>query len=200
MPSNQIPHSPVSNLRIIELGVSHESFVQEFFEANPEYFMTVNGELPRPCEAREEITGELPSGLSYSKKWVLGYLDSTGSLVAMAHIVSDLHASGVWHIGLFLVATTRHGNGEAKTLFQGLESWAISNGAEWFRLGVALGNERAVRFWERMGFRETRKREGVKMGQLTNTIRYMTKSLDGKPIADYLQLVEHDRPGPPEAL
>jgi len=200
MSTNHLPLSPIPNLRIIELGVSHESILQAFFEANPEYFVTVTGELPRPSEAREEIAGDLPSGASFRKKWVLGYLDSTGALVAMAQIVSDLHAEGVWHIGLFQIASSRHGNGEAQTLYRGLESWAESNGAEWFRLGVVLGNERAEHFWERMGFIETRMRYGITMGQLTNTIRYMVKPLHGKPICQYLQLVERDRPDPPDSF
>jgi predicted GNAT superfamily acetyltransferase len=115
-------------------------------------------------------------------------------LVAMANIISDLLAPGVWHIGLFVVATSRHGTGDAQTLHHGLETWAIANGAHWLRLGVVQGNARAERFWESLGYFETRTREGIVMGKLKNTIRVMVKPLAGDSLEQYLSLIERDRP------
>src|SRR5262249_37289211 len=99
-----------------------------------------------------------------------------------------------WHIGLFIVATSRHGTGDADAVYRSLESWASSNGARWLRLGVVLGNERAERFWIRYRFVETRTRAGVVMGKLTNTIRVMGKALAGEPMEHYLTLVPRDHP------
>jgi GNAT superfamily N-acetyltransferase len=192
--TNELPPSPSPELRVLELGADSESLLQRFFEENPLYFESVNGEPPQPTEAHEEIHGALPAGWRYTKKWVIGYASAQGSLVAMANLVSDLLAPSVWHIGSFIVATSKHGGGDALVLYRNLESWARRNGAQWFRLGVVQGNVRAERFWERQGFMQTRLRPGVSMGRLTNTLRVMFKPLAGGSLAQYLALVERDRP------
>jgi GNAT superfamily N-acetyltransferase len=179
---------------VLELGAGSEPLLQRFFEENPLYFEAVNGEPAQPAEAHEEIHGALPAGWPYTKKWVIGYANAQGSLVAMANLVSDLLAPTVWHIGTFIVATSRHGSGQAHVLYRTLESWACAQGAQWFRLGVVQGNVRAERFWERQGFLQTRTRAGVSMGKLTNTLRVMFKPLSDGSLAQYLALIERDRP------
>jgi GNAT superfamily N-acetyltransferase len=194
MPPTKLPSSPIATLRTIELTSNEGPMLQRFFDANPQYFLSVNGEPAGPNEAHEEIRRELPSGWSFTKKWLIGYVDTQNELVAMANIVSDLLATGVWHIGLFVVATSRHGSGDAQTIYHGLETWAAANGAQWLRLGVVQGNARAERFWESLGYIETRTRDGVAMGKLTNTIRVMVKPLAGSSLEQYLSLIERDRP------
>ena len=173
--------------------------LQRFFDANPQYFFAVHGEPARANEAHEEIHGGLPPGWRFTKKWLVGYVDTESNLVAMANIVSDLLAPGVWHIGLFIVATSRfssarHGNGDARTIYRGLETWVIESGAHWLRLGVVEGNTRAERFWKTLGYRQTRTRDGVAMSKLMNTISVMVKPLAGGSLEQYLSLIERDRP------
>lgn len=194
MHTTSLPPCSLPALRVIELGADSVPALQRFFEENPLYFESVNGQAPQPNEAHEEIFGPLPADWPYTKKWVIGFADAHGSLVAMANIVSDLLAPSVWHLGTFIVATSQHGSGMAQTLYRDLESWALSQGARWMRLGVVLGNARAERFWEREGFIQTRARSGVSMGQRTNTLRVMVKPLAGGSMAQYLALVERDRP------
>ncbi len=189
-----LPLSPLPDLRSLELTAGSEPLLQRFFDQNPLYFMAVNGEPSQPGEAHDEIHGALPAGWPYTKKWVIGYVDATGSIAAMANLVSDLLAPTVWHIGTFIVATSRHGSGDAQALYRSLQSWAANSGAQWFRLGVVSGNARAERFWEREGFMQTRLRTGVTMGQLTHTLRVMVKPLVGGTVEQYLSLVERDRP------
>jgi GNAT superfamily N-acetyltransferase len=174
--------------------------LQRFFELNPEYFRAVNGQAPASDEAHEEIHGTLPEGWPFTKKWLIGFFDQTGSMVGVANVVSDLLARGVWHIGLFLIATRLHGRGAARSLYDHLERWALDQGAQWLRLGVVQGNTRAERFWDRCGFIEVRKRAGVEMGRLTNTLRVMAKPLAAGTLSEYLALVERDRPVPSHEL
>jgi GNAT superfamily N-acetyltransferase len=112
----------------------------------------------------------------------------------MANVVSDFLAKGVWHIGLYIVATRLHGSGLAQLLYEHLERWSHELGARWMRLGVVEGNRRAERFWERNAFAEVRKRHGVEMGARTNTVRVMAKPLDSANLSEYLALVARDRP------
>lgn len=199
-PHTDLPASAIRGVRAIELAAGSEPLLQAFFEANPEYFLTVQGEPAAPTEAHEEIHGELPAGWSFTKKWVIGYVDPNGSLIALANLVSDILAPGVWNVSTFIVATARHGTGEAQLLYRSLERWAMANGAKWLRLGVVRGNTRGERFWESVGYVQTRLRHGVEFGAQMNTLRVMFKPLAGGALEEYLSLVPRDRPEVPKAL
>jgi GNAT superfamily N-acetyltransferase len=180
--------------RAIELGADDVPELQRFFDENPEYFVLVTGQGPHRSEAEEEFHRPLPEGWSFTRKWVIGFVDDAGSMVGMADVVSDLLAQHVWHIGLFIVATRLHGARVAQLLYAHLERWALEHGAAWLRLGVVAGNARAERFWQRCGFVEVRTRDGVQMGPRTNTIRVMFKPLGGGDRLEYLALIARDRP------
>ena len=179
--------------RAVELDAEDIAGLQRFFDENPEYFVIVTGKGPQASEAADEF-GPLPEAFSYTKKWVIGFVDESGSMIGMAAVVSDLIAQHVWHIGLFIVATRLHGTGVARRLFEHLERWAQERGAQWLRLGVVEGNARGECFWQRCGFVETRKRDGVQIGARTHTIRVMFKPLAGGNLPEYLALVARDRP------
>ena len=181
--------------RAIELRTEDAAELQHFFDENPEYFVIVTGKGPQPDEADEELQRPIPEGWPFTKKWVIGFVDDDGAMVAMADVVSDLLAEHVWHIGLFIVATRLHGLGVAQLLYGHLERWALEHGASWVRLGVVLGNARAERFWQRCGFAEVRQRDGVQMGARTHTIRVLMKPLAGGSLQEYLALIARDRPG-----
>lgn len=134
-------------------------------------------------------------------RWYLGFFDAAGRLAAVADITSDLLAAGVWHLGLFIVETARHGRGEAQALYLAVEDWARANGAAWMRLGVVHGNARGEAFWARQGYVEVRRREGMTFGEVTRTVRVMVKPLvGGSKVGDsidaYLAMVPRDRPEP----
>ena len=180
--------------------------LQRFFEANPEYFVNVNGEPPRADEAEHEFHDTPPPGMAYREMRMLGFFavddggasaDRDRELVAIATIVGDFIAEHVWHIGLFIVATALHGSGAAHAMYRQLEEWMVERGAHWIRLGVVAGNTRAERFWERSGYLQVRERGPLEMGRRTNMLRVMVKPLDGRTIAPYLALVARDRPGAP---
>jgi GNAT superfamily N-acetyltransferase len=180
-----------------ELGPADIATVQRFFEASPEYFWTVNGEGPRPDEARIEFADLPPAGMAYRKMSLLGFYDGAGTLIGFATIVTDFIVEHVWHVGLFIVATALHGSGVATSLYALLERWMIGQGAQWLRLGVVQGSARAERFWQRRGYVQVRERGPVTMGEKSNLLRVMVKPLAGGTIAEYLALVERDRPGAP---
>lgn len=182
--------------RAVELGSKDIPGLQRFFELNPEYFLAVNGQPPTTHEADEEIHGTVPDGWAFTRKWIIGFLDGE-SLIGIANVVSDLLAPSIWHIGLFIVATRLHGSGTARVLYDQLECWALDRGARWLRLGVVEGNAQGERFWQKCGFVEVRKRHGVKMGTLVNTVRVMAKPLAAGRLPEYLSLVARDRPEAP---
>jgi GNAT superfamily N-acetyltransferase len=190
----RLPTSPLPSLRVIRLGDAEVLLLQRFFDANPAYFEAVHGVPALPNEAHEEVHGTVPADFSHTEKLVIGWQQLDGALAAMATVVTDLLAAHVWHIGLFIVATARHGNGDARRLHDGLEQWARDHGARWLRLGVVQGNARAERFWASCGYTQVRVREGLVMGQRTNTVRVMLKPLADETLEEYLAQVPRDRP------
>jgi GNAT superfamily N-acetyltransferase len=193
MPGITLPTSPIAGLRTIEFGAGDEPLLQRFFDSNPFYFLAVNGEPALPDEAFDEIHGELPRDMPFTKKWVIGYIDAAGDVVALVNVVSDLLAPGVWHIGTFIVATVRHGSGDAQALYGTIEAWCHANGARWMRLNVVQGHERAENFWYGRGYVQTAHRTGIAMGQRTNTLRVLVKPLSGDTLEQYLLQVPRDR-------
>ena len=200
MPLTTLPVSPIAGIRIIELTADRAPELQRFFDENPAYFLATSGEPAGPNEAYEEITGEVPAGWGFTKKWVVGYAQENGSLVALANVITDLLAPTVFHIGTFIVATARHGTGNAQELYRGLELWSAANGAAWMRLGVVKGNARAERFWASAGYIPVRERHGIQMGNRTTTVRNMVKPLKSSNLEAYFSLVSRDRPEGESAL
>ena len=168
--------------------------LQRFFDRNPEYFLAVGGEPPRADEAEREFRDVPPAGMAYRDMFLLGWFASDDELVAMATVVGDLIAEHVWHIGLFIVATALHGGGQAHAMYAQLEDWMVARGAHWIRLGVVVGNARAERFWEKMGFLEVRRRYGIEVEGRECDLRVMVKPLSGGRLDDYLAVVARDRP------
>lgn len=192
-PSNRVLFS-AGAMHACELAESDIPALQGFFAANPEYFIAVNGMPPREDEAEQEFHEQPPPGMRFEKKYLIGFADNSGRLAGMASVLSNFLAERVWHIGLFIVATSLHGTGAASAWYLGLEDWMRRSGAQWIRLGVVAGNARAERFWEQVGYAQVRTRTGVQTGNLTSTIRVLVKCLGDGSVAEYLQLVERDRP------
>lgn len=186
----------VGPVRATVLTAADVAALQAFFDANPAYSLAVSGAPPQADEAREEFDALPPPDMPYSGRWLIGFRDETDALVAYAGVLSDFLAEGVWHIGIFMVATARHGTGAAQSFCQALEAWMASNGAQWLRLGVVEGNTRAERFWHTLGYREVRKRSGVVMGSRSNTVRVMVKPLARGGLPEYLSRVARDKPDP----
>lgn len=178
-----------------EINESNVDLLQRFFDQNPEYFFTTGGAAPRENEAVEELRDVPPSDFPCSRILILCWADAAGKTVAQATLVFDLFAERVLHIGLFIVATARHGGGTAQECHAAIERVARENGYRWLRLGVVRGNARAERFWERCGYGEVRVREGVEIGKLTHTIRVMLRSLSDQGLTQYLTQVPRDQPG-----
>ncbi len=177
-----------------ELGAGDLPALQRLFESNPAYFEVVHGEAPGPEAARHTFERLPPADMTFTRKWVLGWHDSGGELVAMSDVIQDLMARDVWHVGLFMVAGAHHGRGVAQACYADLEAWMAGCGARWSRLGAVEGNVRAERFWRAQGYTEVRRRHGVEMGRRTHVLLVMAKPLAGGALDEYLALVARDRP------
>lgn len=178
--------------RAYELAEADVPRMQRLFDESPAYFHRVSGAPAPATEGREEFDSLPPAEWPQGRKWMIGFDDGGGELAAIATLIADLFAPGIWHVGLFLVAESRWGAGGP--LYRDLESWIRRQGAQWLRLGVIHGNHRGERFWLREGYRETRRRPAFMVGQQDNILIVMAKPLGGGSLQDYLSLVARDRP------
>src|SRR5581483_9445594 len=94
-----------------EVSAAQLAEVQRFLEANPEYYLRVTGEPPGPDAAREELEALPPSAWDFERKSLLAFRDASGEIIGVAEMLANLFAFGVWHIGLFIIATRLHGKG-----------------------------------------------------------------------------------------
>jgi hypothetical protein len=180
--------------RAYELTESDVPRMQRFFDASPSYFRAISGAPAAPGEAREEFDSLPPPEWPQGRKWSIGF-DVGDDLAGLATLIADLFAPAVWHVGLYMVGESRFGEGGP--LYRDLEAWMRSQGAEWSRLGVVHGNDRAERFWRREGYVEVRRREGFKVGGQVNQLIVMAKPLAGGTLDEYARLVARDRPDSP---
>lgn len=175
-----------------EMADADLPLLQRFFEENPEYHLAIEGAPPGPKAAREEFDSAPPDDWRFDKKWLVRFADAEGRMIGMADLIENLFVDGVWHLGLFVIATHLHGTG--RPWYDALESWLRDQGCKWIRLGVVAGNARAERFWEKCGYREVRMRLAVPMGKQKNDVRVMVKALAGGSLHEYLSAVARDRP------
>jgi GNAT superfamily N-acetyltransferase len=165
--------------------------VQRFFEENPEYSLLCDGRRPTPTEGADFIADAPPAEFPCRAQYNLLLEDDAGEITGVMAVASDLFAPGVWHLGLMIVATRLHGRGVGGAAYRAYEAWARAHGARWLRLGVVEHNAPARAFWQRQGYVEIRRREGVAMGALSNTVLVMWKSA-GASLQDYLVHVPRD--------
>lgn len=177
-----------------EMPESELPRLQALYEANPEFFLIVNGRGPDADEAWQQFDELPPPHLSYTRRWFAGVFDRRGELQGHLALVSDLVLPRAWHLTTLLMATRLHGSGVATEVMSATQAWARDRGACWLRLGVVIGNARAERFWERCGFVDVRRRDNMDTGGRINSLRVMVKPLAELSVDHYLQQVPRDRP------
>ena len=188
------PLFEANGIRAIPLVLDDAPMLQQFFDENPEYFLIVSGKVASPNAAREQLEGDVPAEFRYTRQFAIGFIDLEQRLIGMADVVSDLMVPGVWHIGLFMVATEGRGRGLGSSLYLAMERWSEAAGARWIRLGVVVGNGVAERFWKRHNFSQLSVRQGVLIEGKLNDLRVMAKPLGENQLSDYRALVLRDQP------
>jgi RimJ/RimL family protein N-acetyltransferase len=169
--------------------------LQQFYEANPGYWQLTHGRAPDPVEAESGFDIRPPDDMPYSDLPVWVIRDrATGRIVGEVSAATDLLASGVIHLGFFLIETALHGSGFASEVYASYEAWAVQRGARWLRLGVVAANARAEAFWRARGYLELCRRDGYVLGDRTHQLIVMMKPIGSNTMADYLAAVPRDRP------
>lgn len=178
--------------RVVAATPADTERVQCFFVANPEYFERCEGRPPAASEGADFISDVPPAEFPCRAHHNLLLESDARAIDGVFSVACDLFAPGVWHLGLMMIATRLHGHGIAPAAYAAYEAWARAHGASWLRLCVVAQNARARRFWQRQGYAELCRYDGIEMGVLSNTVLVMWKSAGGRLDA-YLEQVPRDR-------
>lgn len=177
-----------------ELLPSDEELVQEFCAINPEYWQRISKKPPEKLMIRAELYNVGNRQVKQGRTMRIGIFDTQRNMMGVSYVVSDFLARGVWHIELFVVATALHGTGASSAIYKQLESWIISLGGQWIRLGSAVGQDQALRFWGKMGYRPLGKWDG-RIAAVDVTLQLMLKPLTTIPVIKYFKRVPNDLHG-----
>lgn len=143
-------------LSIKQLSCSGDDAIslQRLLESAPSYSQIAEGVAVSPGAAAEMLRA-LPSGKGYEDKFVFGFYAGR-SLVACADLIRGYPNSETAFIGLLLVSEAHEGNGFGSQAFASLcsvvQGWGTCSR---LRLAVIDANQKAHRFWAKLGFAPT---------------------------------------------
>jgi ribosomal protein S18 acetylase RimI-like enzyme len=161
----------MSDCVIARLDHADEPRLQEFLERCSDYYLLHEGR-PTPADAARHELSAVPDGRSSADLRLLGMTSANGELVAVAQLLRDYPAKDDWWIGMLLVAPSERSRGIGALLFEHVMQLARAEGGRSVQLVVSLRNPRAKKFWEGLGFIETRRLERVdeRSGQVDEVV------------------------------
>ena len=151
--------------------------LQQVIEDAPRYAHLVTGVPPGAADAQSLYT-VLPDGKTYDDKFVFG-IYSDAAMVGCIDLIRGYPDPFTACIGLLLIAEQHEGKGIGRAAFEELERFIRSwNTCTLLRLGIVRTNDRAFRFWTRLGFAPTGEVKPHRYGTVVSEIVLYAKALD----------------------
>lgn len=145
-------------MNLIELRVLNEGNIpelQELLIKCSDYLTFQDGE-PVKKDAANELLVSKPETVSDKDKIVFGvYKSQDHSLVGVIDLIMNYAGPTTLSLGLLLFEPQSRGKGIGEKAHRLVEDWARRNDFSRIRLGVLFGNEKGLRFWHRVGYKET---------------------------------------------
>jgi len=129
-----------------------------------DYFRLLNGTNPEMADI-EAIFTAVPPGKTLADKQLLG-IYKQGELLGMVDFYRDYPKRGTWWIGLLLLSQRSRGRGIGKWVHEELWKLAHVEGVSKFQLGVVDKNEKALAFWQGLGYEKVRKKDDILVMEL----------------------------------
>lgn len=167
---------PLPGYKVRPLQPGDEGLVQALLEDCADYFELVTGLPPGPS-AGASLLAERPEGRGPEDKFVFGVFAEPAGLIGALDVIRDHPHPRDWFIGLMLLSPPHRGQGLGRRLYLALETWAAGQGAQSILLGVVQQNERACRFWKRLGFEPIEKRPPARHGNRESAVIVMKRRL-----------------------
>jgi GNAT superfamily N-acetyltransferase len=165
---------PGCKVRLLQPG--DEALAQTLLEVCADYCKLVTGLPPGPS-AGVSLLVERPKGRGPDDKFVFGVFTEPAGLIGVLDVIRDYPNPRDWFIGLMLFGPSHRSQGLGRQLYLAFETWAVQRGARSILLAVVERNERARRFWKRLGFEPIEKRPRRRQGKRKNVVIVMKRSL-----------------------
>lgn len=169
--------------RAAYLWPSDAAQIQALLERSADYSELVTGAPPGPSDGLS-LLQDCPEGKTTDDKMVIGLFTDQDTLIGVLDAIRDYPNPRVWWLGLLLIAPDCRGKGLGQDAYRAFERWAGQQGARRIRVGVIEANQRAYRFWARMGFEPIERRPPRLFGNLAQVVIVMGRSLAAQVLAD----------------
>ncbi len=121
--------------------------LQALFDADPEYFLGMNGrKIPV-----EEIRTMLPSGRTREDKFLYA-IERDGHLAGIIDLIRGYPEPATWHLGFLFIAKAFRAAGLGRAALHALYGHVHAQGGKVLRLGVVEDNNRARWLYATEGF------------------------------------------------
>jgi ribosomal protein S18 acetylase RimI-like enzyme len=141
-----------------------------------DYMLLVDGHAA-DIKSTEEDFLFVPDGKSPEDKFVYGIFDPQNALVGLLDTLHGYPDESTWWISLLLLAPQVRSQELGQKLVEAFAEYAYASGAQALMLGVVEDNERAYKFWSKMGFEFVRQTEPQQFGEKTQRVSVMQKEL-----------------------
>lgn len=141
-----------------------------------DYFLMVDKKLPDEATAISFLK-DLPPGKTYEDKYLLGiYSSINNKLIALVDIIKDYHNIGEWMLGLLLIDEQERRRGLGIAIHDFIKDWVKEYNGHLLKVGVLEVNSKALKFWSKIGYQETR-RVNMEFGGVDEVVIVMEQQL-----------------------
>ncbi len=142
--------------------------INALFARCADYALLVEGEPPAP-DAANGIFENRPPGVAASDHFTVGLYHPSDELIGLIEALRDYPDLSTTYLGLMLLDPDHRGEGVGSAVHDAFAVWARQHGAKRLMLSVVEENGAAYRFWQRLGYRQTRVLPPTRFKQKTHS-------------------------------
>ena len=150
----------------------HNEELQILCEACSDYYELCEERSVSPT-ASKDLFINVPPSKKLEDKRILGIYEGRNeskNLVGVLDMLIDFPNENTWYIGLFMIKPSIRNNKLGERVLHQYKEWALRNGVKELNIGVLEENEKAFRFWSRMGFEVVKKIDNFEIGNKVATV------------------------------
>ncbi|MCR8746837.1 GNAT family N-acetyltransferase [Romboutsia lituseburensis] len=102
----------------------------------------------------------------------LGVYDKCNLLIGMVDIFKNYPQKGTWMIGLLLLSPNERNKKLGKIIHEEIKKYALTQGADTFRIGVLEQNIKGLKFWKSLGYQHV-KSTTINMGDKKSNLNIL---------------------------
>ncbi|KGG80336.1 hypothetical protein Y919_06930 [Caloranaerobacter azorensis H53214] len=159
-----------------KLSIDNEIQVFDLLSQCDDYFYLVEGRKADESSVKE-LFEDLPPGKHIDDKNIFGVFYNE-KLIGIVDLVQDFPEKGEWIIGLMLLHPDERRKGLGKAIHDIIVDIANEQKAKKLRIGVVEQNEKALKYWKNIGYKEIKRTQPLKYGSKESIVIVMNYFLN----------------------